>query len=315
MRGRLFPELAILPDVFDPSNFDSAEAHRVALSGLRQVLERQGLVRDLQRGESSAFREGFERSNGSLNARAFLQFLAKRGLCVRLPSCNGKDWADEARLSHRQRPLSAVVTDELTDLRDEDLHAAALTDLLDMPWISEWVVSVQIASCPRDFAECFDPILRFGRVVHLIDPYFKMGEERCKRVLVAMLQRARQSARQSGSKAKFHVHLSWDLISTKSRPEGWDDEAQLWWNEYRRLVSRHGLLGEMHFWDPDVVRDGFHARCILCEFAGCSCDRSFQDLRGKVSVVSLLSPEDRGKILRRFNPHPNSSVGLVKSFR
>lgn len=303
MRGRLFPELAILPDVFDPSNFDSAEAHRVALAGLRQVLERQGLVRDLHRGESSAFRESLDRSNGSLNARVFLQFLAKRGLCVRLPTCNGKDWTEEALLSHRLRPLSAVVTDELTELRDGGLRAAPLTELLEMPWTREWAISVRVSACARDFADCFEPLLRFGRVVHLIDPYFNMTDGRCKRVLVAMLQRTRRG----GERARFHVHLSWDLIREK-------DQDLLWWNEYRRLTSGHGLSGEMHFWDPAVVRGGFHARCILCDFAGCGCDRSFQELRSTKALVTLLAADDRRAVLRQFDPQENASEGLVKSF-
>jgi hypothetical protein len=293
----LFREIALAPDLFDPSHHDTPQVQRWALAYIREGLRDSWFVRSLHDG--AWFKEASQRAAKSVAARELLEYLCKRKLLVPAPHCSAATWVEEALASHRQRPLGGLVLDDLADTQVTDPPTSTVTALPDAKWWTEHPSSMDIERTPEALAVAFRLLLLVGRQIHLVDRHIDPAQSWYERTLHKILSETLKNP----SKPELTFHTSLIVFNTRAKTA---DRFE-WVN---KLLEQHGRRGRVCVWDPDSVKKGFHDRYLLTDVAGCQIGAGFQRASRECTTISVLSDADRRTYLDRFDPNPNRAVGL-----
>src|SRR6266702_2642603 len=115
----MLAEYGLIPDIFEPSSYSSAEVCDLRLRNLKDVLLQRGLVRDFCDGEWIAYfsrhEERWDRRAKELVRKLVDQKrLVKSPAALQHPPANEIAWCREALASNRSDPLAGIIAGNRT---------------------------------------------------------------------------------------------------------------------------------------------------------------------------------------------------------
>jgi hypothetical protein len=294
----LFREFGLLPQVFDPNTHESPSVQRWVLHCIQQGLQDARFIRCFRDGAWA--QEAARQARGSKVALEFLEFLKKRKILINASPCNEPDWVEEAFTSHRQRPLTGLIVDDRTKCGRPILPIAAVSSLPDTPWWMEKPPSTQTARTADSLVSTLRLLLVTAREIHLVDPFINPENNG----FAAVLEKVFAATLTNPHKPELFIHTSLKVEEFNNR-----QSVIHAFRFFSQRLSCETRAGRVLVWNPRKVDGGFHDRYLLTDLAACQVGAGFQECRGQVTTVSVLTPESRLSLLKRFDPNPNSAVG------
>src|SRR2546426_10106265 len=132
----MLTEYGLIPDIFEPATYSSPEVCDLRLSRLKEVVMRQGLVRDFRQGEWLAYvakrAERWDKRAKEL-VRKLVEQKRLVGSTAVLPNVptNEVEWCREAVASHQATALTGIVTGTKTAAYFEAEPAVTSIELLE----------------------------------------------------------------------------------------------------------------------------------------------------------------------------------------
>ena len=301
----LLADYAITPDVFDVESYSDEEVGRVYLRDIGNVINVQGLVRDLRSGE---WRQLFAKDTRSWHrtGKELLRKLVQQGRLVgvkpalRAAPVNDADWCTEALAAHQIRPLlgGIIVTDPVKESFQSEERVERI-DLLDcVPWWDYGNPSVRLLRNVSAYMQELEPILSFANSLQFIDPHLNPSRHdyggirdllvcagtRKPAPLIEIHRVCYEGSGPNRGIVKKH-ELEWDFRSNLAAP-----------------LHSVGLKVDVFVWDD------FHDRYLISNLVGISLPNGFNTSRkpNDVTTWTRLGRDDSDDVQREFDPHNGS---------
>jgi len=299
----MLAELALVPDIFDASNYEGPEACDSSIRALRVPLFELALVRDLRDGGWSQF---VRDSYGRLHPRTkeILKKLVKsrrlllgQGALPDTPT-DGLGWCREALASHEQTSLTAVVaTKPICDAVKQRELVIPIDSLSDEEWRARLAASRRLGRTTADYLAVLRLVLAHANSLQFIDPYLdptKFNYREFPELLVA-------ARRDPPPRIEIHRACKDTLQGSQRILQG----AQ--WEEFFRTgleptLRSLGLQAEVFIWDE------FHDRFLITDLIGIEVPNGFDvaNLSDNLTTWSRVGPSTADSIRREFEPGVSS---------
>jgi hypothetical protein len=302
----LHKEYAITPEVFDPDCHESVGEHRLLMNQLKSGLVDHKFLRcDKDQWLSEVTRN----VSGSMAGKAILEYLIKsKRLLHDTHSRTSHDWVSHFEASHRERPMSGLLMDDLSDISDGVAlpHARVSEMTPDYPsWWYERAQSVYINCSAYKISDCFSIFLRNARQIHLIDKYFDLGEHRYSKVFREMHTKIMANPH----RPQVFIHSSYRNFYGLGDP--WEDAVEQRFKSRRPNSPPSRMRLFVCVWDACMFSKVAHDRCFLTDLGGCQIGRGFVDEPNDQTIITALSEEDRTSFLAHFLPEKNTTPNLL----
>ncbi len=291
-------EYAILPGVFDPTNYTSPDACDFSLRWLKNGLLRSGLVRNLHDGSwESAVKE----NPNSLHMRAkeLLKKLIQQGRLEIAPKereaqpLADLEWLDEALLAHARTSLSAVLAvkaiKSLNPYKDNPL-IEAVESLDSSP---KWCGNCGTETITRDAATYLGhltALVRTSRSIMLIDPHLDPSENRYQ-VVRELLRKC------DGRTVKPLIEIHRVCYKGTGASRQFPDWESIFRAELGSVAAYTDSL-KVFIWDD------FHDRALISNLVGILMPNGFDVDQGNVGSTTWARMERHSveQIQREFDP-------------
>jgi len=306
----MLAEYALIPDVFDPASYASAEACDRHLCELKDGIIARGLVRNLHGGGWWRFVEQ-HRDRWDKRGRELLKKLRQQGRLSDATGCavnapeTAMAWCAEALASHEQVPLSGIISDETTaaECAPNDL-VAPVSKLTEQTWWMSGKNSIELKRTTHDYVEALGPTLRHSNSIWFIDPH--LDPTRPDYRSFTELLRACGPRRPA---ARIQIHRVCYSGSGLGRQIITND---VWENRFRSalglVVREADLLVEVFFWDD------FHDRYLISNLIGILMPNGFDtEAEQPMTRWARLDRDHRDSVQREFD-QPSSRHKLRHHF-
>lgn len=294
----LFSDLAIIPDVFHLTSYDSPKVHDLCISSIEKLILTGSVIRDLHSGK---WREFINSRLGisSLRAQKFIkQILAERAYVADAISkgtlVEPAHWCVEALESHKADALSGIIASEpVASKHRSNPIVGSVEKLSEIPW---WLAFEKgDETIPRNTSEylrCFKQIFDHANSLMFIDRFLdpESGEHREFPKLLDYCANRKQSP---GTRIEIHRVV---LRGTRRENVGRD----VWEADFNRWLKPYAskLRIEVFFWDD------FHARFLNSNLVGVHVDQGFtiSGDRRSTNYLQRVPREKSMEIDKEFNP-------------
>lgn len=300
----LLADYAITPDVFDVTSYSSEEVCELHMQNLKDVLQCEGLVRDLRAGEWRAL---FARDHRPWHRRAreLLKKLATQGRLVRFDPtlaavpADDAEWCAEALRTHARIPFTGgvVVTEPVKAAFPDEALVARVDRLTSTSWWPARSESSSV-SLTRSFAEYrkhLDAVLRCAKSLMFIDPHLdpaRPGYQDLAQLIAAA------GGRSPAPVIEIHRVCWKDAWDKRADPEFMEDLEASFRKALQGPMKRAGLRVEVFFWDD------FHNRYLICNLIGISLPNGFDTTSNPKDIQhwTRLGRDGRDDTQREFDP-------------
>lgn len=177
MPQRLLADYAITPGVFAVDSYSDVNTCRMAIVLIEELLLKEGLVRDLRRGE---WRRLFEANRNQYRYRfgkELIKTLIKQNRLIEFASVllnkptDDQDWCEEALGTQGELPFSGgVITTE--SAKNVYPHNSLVEKIdRDASWWTSRSESIRIKRTIEDYKNHLDLVLRYSNSLMFVDPY------------------------------------------------------------------------------------------------------------------------------------------------
>ncbi len=177
MPQRLLADYAITPGVFAVDSYSDVNTCRMAIALIEELLLKEGLVRDLRRGE---WRRLFEANRNQYRYRfgkELIKTLIKQNRLIEIASVllnkptDDQDWCEEALGTQGEFPFSGgVITTE--SAKKVHPHNSLVEKIdRDASWWTSRSESIRIKRTIEDYKNHLDLVLRYSNSLMFVDPY------------------------------------------------------------------------------------------------------------------------------------------------
>jgi hypothetical protein len=308
-------EFAITPDVFDAAVIDLNPALRITVVEMLRGLCENGFVANLHKDAWLRFVEKERLSKLTPGPRdeilSCLKVLQDRNRLVRHPKGPTSDpildldWLVLALDSHRRAAFHGIVLTE--KLRSESgIHEGCLLNLSTVlgssPWLDRKKRTLSVARTESSYERELAVILRYAKLLRLIDPYLDSNDGRFFKTLdlcSSLLGRRRHER----LKGRIHIHTHRD----KQEPDGYCDSEHMdkWEKALRPLVQRDGHQFKVFLWREEPGGEPFHDRFLITEQCGISIPSGLAIPNRKTpgsTVWTLLDADDVSNLIAKIDP-------------
>ncbi|MEZ5387196.1 MAG: hypothetical protein R3F13_16935 [Prosthecobacter sp.] len=309
----MLSEYALIPDVFDPAGYASAETCDKHLRELKEGIIARGLVRNLHGGGWWRFVET-HRDRWDKRGRELLKKLKQQGRLSEATGCAveapeaGLAWCAEALASHEQVPLAGVISDEVTaaEFTANEL-VAPVPRLTEQTWWTGGKNSIELKRTTDDYLEALGPTLRHSNSIWFVDPH--LDPDRPDYRGFSDLLRACGPRKPA---ARIQIHRVCYSGSGRERQIITADKYSEWENRFRNtlgtVVREADLKVEVFFWDD------FHDRYLISNLIGILMPNGFDtDAEKPVTRWARLDRDHRDSVEREFD-EPSSRHKLRHRF-
>jgi hypothetical protein len=295
----MIAEYAIVPDVFDPTGYSSAEVCDLHLSRLRDCLMSRGVVRDLHGGNWSGQIEA-QRDRWHMRAKELLKKLKQQGrLCV-APACqetvpvDSVTWCREAIASHARSALSGIVADEPTakSFESQDI-VSSVGRLGQAKWWLGASNSIELQRTHDDYASALITLLRHSNSLMFVDPHLDPSAKQ-----YGSFGSLLRSCGTNSAKPLIELHR---VCYTGSGPHrrilSEQDCRNMFTRSFGSLSAELGLQIKVFVWDD------FHDRFLISNLVGVSLPNGFDVDTGPPSTTrwTRIDREHRDTVQREFD--------------
>lgn len=294
----MLAEYGIIPDVFEPAAYSSREVCDIRLSKLKDVLLRQGLVRDFRdggwRGYVTTHFERWDKRAKELVRKLIDQkrLVSSSAVLADNPT-NDVEWCNEALASHRAEPLMGIMASSKTAARFEAEQIVNSIERLEgAAWWPANNESVHLARRTEDYLKQLALVLRHANSLMFIDPHIdptRSNYAEFKQLLFA-------AKRPGACPARIEIHrVCYEGRGAQRRVLGREE----WKGKFESLhsaLSDAGLTGEVFIWDD------FHDRFLVSDIIGILMGNGFDvsNNPNEKTTWARISRDDRVKIQREF---------------
>lgn len=275
---------AITPDTFEPWAVKDANREGVILVQLLRGITENGLLANLQNGQwLTHVRQVQDADTTSPDLRdkvnACLTLLHDRNRLVRHPKGSQREeddeyrwlrWALERHHSHALNRFHGIVaTDEyieFSEILDDAL--VPLSGALDSACWQERPRSVRFAKTDIELRRNLTPLVRYARVVTLIDPYLSCRKDRFFDTVqhcAALL--GNRDGRQDTGQIRIHAGDPSDDPDPAHR-ESAIDRLDRWKRALQPVIAQNGHSFRVSLWANRAGGKNFHDRYIITDQCG-----------------------------------------------
>jgi hypothetical protein len=303
-------EYALIPDIFDSSNYSSPELCDVHLQHLKQPLLEEALVRDLCDG---GWHKCFNNETTILHPRAkelIRKLVTQNRLrCFRSIEISSPqsdyEWCKEAIASHQQEPLNGIISTNDTTQRfnKSETVLSSIQKLNNAKWWRERSPSVRPYRNIEGYLKYLHKILNQANHIMFIDPYLdptRFSYEKFVNILCSIRQEMsplieihRVSRDGSGENKKYPTEQEWE---------------NRYYQKLHQPLAESGLTVNVFIWDiPKWGELEFHDRYLITNIFGISLSNGFDVSRNNKAKTTWtrLGKKDREEIEREFDPKSN----------
>lgn len=275
---------AITPDAFEPWAIKDANREGVVIIQLLRGIAENGLLANLQNGQwltQVRRAQGADTTSPDLRDKVdtCLSLLYDRNRLVRHPKGTHREAADDYRWlfwaleRHHSDGLNRfhgiVATDEYIELSEmEDNALVPLSGALDSPCWQDRPRSVRFAKTEVELRRHLTPLVRYARVVTLIDPYLTCRKDRFFDTVqhcAALL--GNRDGRQEVGQIRIHAgNPQEDLEHAHREPAA--DRLDRWERALQPVVAQNGHSFRVSLWANQAGGKNFHDRYIITDQCG-----------------------------------------------
>ncbi len=299
----MLAEYAILPDVFDPAGYASAEACDRQLRLLKECVLSQAVVRDLHDGGWSSFMEQ-NRGRWHLMGKELLKKLKKQCRLTTSTKCAAQmpdtsaEWCAEALASHQDTPLDGIVADDATDdAYVEQPLVAPIGNVAEANWWRGGRNSIQLKRTMGEYLEVLDVTLRHSNSLMFIDPHLDPT-----RPSYSEFSKLIGACGKRDTTLQIEIHRACYVGTGQQRQIVANDEWERRFGGALRDAAREiNARLEVFIWDD------FHDRYLISNLIGILLPNGF-DVEANPSTTrwARLDREHADSVQREF--HPNSRL-------
>ncbi len=302
-------EFGIIPDIFSASSYPTPEACDSHLNMLKQVLMREGLVRDFCNGGWGQYLE----QNKHLwhqRGKEVVKKLVKDSRFVKFPTQampmpnDGLEWCKEAVASNLAAPLDGIIATEKVAARFPDNAAVGSIESLGArDWWTTATESVRLARTTENYLKHLDLVLRHANSLWFIDPHLDPSS-RCYEEFIKLLLAAKRTENIS---VEIQLHRACKIGETVCTDE---IEWKRRFDSLDQSLRDAGLSAQVFVWDK------FHDRHMISNLIGILLANGFDTTRNaeEKTTWARISRKDREDVAREFNS-PNTLHKLWVNFR
>lgn len=308
----LFEEVGLLPEIFDLEHYESGPHQEIALCALLPRLRTATLIRAIE--ERKWKDEITERCRGSLAAQQVLKTLVKEQRIVSELVNAGRDfqdWPSSFAESHRDRPLRALISDDLFgSAPDFKPRITNVSKIVTEDWWSDLTLSAEVEGTEESFVAAIQlPLARAARI-EIVDPWLLPTKDRSSSLLERIVKEVARNRRVSA----FKIHTSFKALQDDPDKR----EESVWRQRFERLSQ---LLANSHrsarvlIWRNRDIPDKFHDRYLLTELGSCQIGRGFEVEKGIENTFYRLDRKKSQSLENVFRADINSIPKPALSFR
>ena len=297
----MFYEYALIPDIFNLSNYSSPDIFRHCLSPLKEVLLDYAVVRDMNNGDWSEY------VNNNLTrwhpiAKELLNKINSQNRLRRINDFSGNHpaddftWASKAVDSHQIENLDGIIISHQNAASFSE--NPLFSDVERLPNSTFWrqrSSSRRINKNMQDYLLCMHLILLCSNSLIFIDPHIDPSKNQYSHFADIFNYIASRPY-----KPVIEVHrVGW---YSKDRHGGpiWEDNAA-WESTFRRRWE--SLLQSINVQVKVFIWNDFHDRYLISDLAGISVPYGFDTSNQNITTTwSRLSRADRDDVQREFDP-------------
>jgi hypothetical protein len=292
----MLAEYALIPDIFDSTNYSSEEVRDLHVSQLTRVLLEEALVRDLRDGEWLAYISAEDRPwhrRAKELAKKLIKENRLRRVRARLSDrpLTNEDWCREALQSRDDvEGLKGILTTNrvAAQFKAEPL-VASVEKLNAARWWQDRSCSVRLERNTDAYLRCLGLVLKHARSLMFIDPHIDPEADR-----YGEFPRLLLAARRESVQPKIEIHRVCYAGSGKKR-----DVATDWHEKFCNWLDRPlrdaGLTAEVFIWFD------FHDRYLVTDVVGIMLANGFDTGRAR-TTWTRLGRGDRDDIQGEFDP-------------
>ncbi len=299
----ILSEYALTHCLFDASAYDSQEIGRIYLQNLKETLLNEAVVRDLRNGSWSSAIGSDDRSWHIMGKELFRKLKTQNRL-IPFPSVSPNEpetdfeWCQEALSSHKESPLSGVISSFRTaqEFKQDNL-VAPIQGLPSSAWWQSRSPSIRIRRCKEDYAENLLPIFRSAKSIMFIDPHFDPSKSRYHD-FISVLGEINQLER----KPLIEIHRCCYHGSGPNRILIDNKEMKdIFQKNIRKIIRDLSFNIEVFIWG------GFHDRHIISNVIGLHLGNGLDTTRAdEITTWTRLGKNDRDDVQREFDPASHS---------
>lgn len=298
----MLAEYGLIPDIFDSSTYSSREVCGLHLARLKDVMLKQGLVRDFRDGEwrdHVSVSKNLERWDP--RARELLRKLIHQKRLAGAPPfrnnrpANEVEWCQEALASHRSIPLTGIIASTRTAATFNGEDVVRSIERLDTaPWWQTDLASLCVKRQWPEYLHRLRLILKHANLLMFIDPYLDPRQQHYAAFIQLLLAAKRPPTR---SNPTIQIHR-------KSTAEQRCMTVEYWADAFRRFhgpLAEAGLAAEVFIWDD------FHDRYLISDLIGILMGNGFDVSTNPTATTAWarITRENRESLQRKFD-YPNN---------
>lgn len=302
-------EFGLIPDILSASSYTTLEACDAHLNTLKQVLMREGLVRDFCNGGWGQY---LEKNNHLWHQRGkeVVKKLVKDSRLVKSPAhlvsapLNGQEWCKEAVASHSAAPLAGIIaTEKVAALFPDNSTVGSIESLGTRDWWTKATESIRLARTTENYLTHLDLVLRHANSLWFIDPHLDPSSPRYGG-FIKLLIAAKRAEKIS---VEIQLHRACTIGETACTDEG---EWKRRFDSLDQPLRDAGLSAQVFIWDK------FHDRHLISNLIGILFANGFDTTRNaeEKTTWARISRKDREDVAREFNS-PNTIHKLWVTFR
>jgi hypothetical protein len=296
----LVSEYGLIPGVFCVTHYGHQEICDLHLRDLKEVLLREGLIRNFCNGEWWSFLSRFP-ENWHPRGKELLKKLAEQNRLIKSPKIlpeipqTDEGWCAEALASHNHAKLQGIiVTPELAEKHSDKSIVGSISQLNQADWWRSRGESIRLARNTTEYLTHLGLVLKNANSLMFIDPHldpakFGYREFGC---LIRASQREKCPPR-------IEIHRVCYAGSGSSKQLL--NEAH-WRSQFEDLgcqLQAARLQAEVFVWDD------FHDRYLISNLIGISLPNGYDVTTNQTdrTTWTRLSRQDRDEIQREFDPN------------
>ncbi len=296
----MIDEYALIPDIFDPACYSQSSYIDMCLPHLKEALFNEAIVRDLGDGDWSRWCSDPERLKASHRlAGEILRKLEHRNRLHRFPKqfrsspTDAEGWCKEALRSHRNSPLSGIMSSDQTKrIFSSEPLVASIEKLPGCQWWQSRSCSALLERTTESYLTALSRILKCANSLMFIDPNVDPTKKNYSEFfrLLAPLKDRRPAP-------MVEVHRSFCLGDGPGRKLLNKEQGRELFRPLDKELQSLGLNAEVFFWQD------FHARYLITDLLGIVAEAGFDKTEGRQSTTwARLSSADRDTIQAEFDP-------------
>lgn len=296
-------EYALTPDVFDSSCYGNDELCALLLTGVKDALLDDGLVKDLRDGEWHEIFTNGDRTWHNKGKELLKKLITQKRL-IQCPAQGAQtpqsdvEWCHEALAVHGASPLNGIiVTNDIATAFSSEPIVAPIQKLSNTNWWNGRSPSLRLERTLADYRDALKPVLSFANSIMFIDPHLKPSLPRyhdfslllcdCgNRTPIPLIEVHRVCYEGSGSARQF------------PQPQAIEADFR---NALGSALTSANVTIDIFVWDD------FHDRYLISDLVGISLPNGFDTTAAarRQTTWTRLGRKDRDDLQREFDPASN----------